>query len=119
MDNMALGCSMSKTLVMKKDISTEPQRIILFYHQNEVGKILPLNEEWEIVSTGRNEKGRTPFLVYRRSGRVITLLHGEKINSKTDIEKQVHFDEEMAAIKLDSRNRQIRSEQSAANMYVD
>ncbi|MFA6397895.1 MAG: hypothetical protein WDK96_03595 [Candidatus Paceibacterota bacterium] len=72
-----------------------------------------------IYSTGRNERGRTPFVEYHKEDGKITLRHGELIDSPLDYQAQREMNKIMEDVRRDFIVMSRRSEESAKECFLN
>jgi|GEM_PF-2866284 len=74
--------------------------------------------QWYIHSTGRDDEGRTPLIMYHIQGREVSVFTGQTLNSEKDIEAITKMSNEMAKVHQDFLHKQAHSELEASKIFL-
>ena len=74
--------------------------------------------QWYIHSTGRDDEGRTPFIMYHVRGRKVSVFTGQNLDSKKDYASIAKMNKEMAKVRRDFIRKQAQSEIDARNLWL-
>jgi hypothetical protein len=105
---------------MEQKQNNAPLKVRLIAPWNKKEGIVPVSTiTYQIDCTERNENGRSCHVTYLIKNDIVTILHGEYLDSVSDMNNMQVMNESMEEVMRDSTLKQIRSEQSAARVWLD
>lgn len=105
---------------MTQKQNTELRKIPLIAPWNKKEGIVPVSiVAYQIDCTERNKKGRSCHVTYLIKDDMVTVTHGEYLDSVSDMKNMEIMNESMEDMMRDSALKQARSEISAAHVWLD